>query len=472
MNRSRRTLALAGALLALAGCVIVPYRPTAEVHEDPSSVANAERLRLSVGPRQRLESIARDVLRANKRLRRVDGQALLDTASPEQDLTLARLLDPATRVRLGPLDVDYVVLFGEPASRDEKTRGGMVLYLGFFGAVRQSVTNSWWTTIVDVRSLQVLGQATAESRGSMTGVGAFYGLFFVGDSEGSARSAAIRHVAASLATARPTGEARVAFLAVEPIPTVEESAAQARSDERERVLASPRWSADFPAFAPMAAPPAGQALVYVYRPDTRRVPPPWTLDVTTGPAGAEGRVALVQAAGYHGFYAPAGELRIAAGPGLPVGARQSVTLLAKPGETYFIRATVEAHLLGANKVQLAVVGAERALGELQHCRRLPSAREYDAETRRRAGYGSALEQYELITLLRTGTRYADGGTLAADPVAAYMWLAIARQQAPLGMHRALERQQKELASTLGAAQVAEAEERARAWLEAAGRSPH
>lgn len=472
MNRAVRTLALAGALLALAGCVIVPYRPAAEVHEDPSAIANTDRLRLSIGPRQRLESIAREVLRANKRLRQVDGQALLDTASPERDLTLASLLEPATRARLEPLDVDYVVLFGEPASRDEKTRGGMVLYLGFFGAVKQSATHSWWTTVIDARSLQVLGQATSESRGTMTGVAAFYGLFFYGDSEGSARSAAIRHVADTLAAARPSGEARVAFLAVEPIPTAGEAAAQARKEERERVLATSRWSADFPAFAPMAAPPAGQALVYVYRPDTRRVPPPWMLDITSGPAGAAGRVALIQAAGYHGFYTPVGELQLAASAGTPGGTPPSITLMAQPGATYFVRATVEAHLLGANTVQLALVDAKRALGDLRHCRRLPSAREYDAETRRRAEYGSDLAQLELSALLQFGTRYADGGTLAADPVAAYLWLVIARRQGRGNLGWAIERQQKSLAATLDPAQVAEAEERARAWLEAADPAQH
>ena len=467
----RPMLLLAGALLALAGCVIVPYRPAAQIHEDPSTVANADRLRLSAGPRQRLESMARGVLRANGRFRQVDGQALLDAASPGQDLTLARLLEPSTRARLEPLDVDYVVLFGKPVSRDEKTRGEMVLYLGFFGAMQQHYTNSYWTTVIDARRLQVLGQATAESRGTMSGIGAFYGLFIVGDSDGSARVAAIRHVAARLAAARPSGAARVAFLAVEPIPTAEELAAQARREERERVLRGTRWSMDFPSFAAMAAPPAGQALVYVYRPDTRRVPPPSILEVTSGAADAAGRVASIRAAGYHGFYAPAGELRITVASGSSSGAKQSITLMARSGETYFVRATVAAHLLGANAVQVAIVDAGRGLRELQRCRRMPSAREYDLETQRRADYGSDLAQLELSVLLRTGSRYADGTALAADPVAAYMWLEIARQRASAPTARLIARDQRALAGQLDAAQLAEAIRRARLWLDAADASP-
>lgn len=468
----RPILALAVTLLALAGCVIVPYKPAAVVHEDASTVANADRLRLSVEPRQRLEAMARGVLRANGRLRQVDGRALLDTASPEQDLTLARLLEPSMRARLEPLDVDYVVLFGAPVSRDETTRGEMVLYLGFFGAVQKQVTNSYWTTLIDVRSLQVLGQATAESRGTLSGIGAFYGLFIVGNSDASARDAAIRQVAARLAAARPSGEARVAFLAVEPIPTAEELAAQARREERERVLATSRSSTNRPPFAAMAAPAPGQALLYVYRPDARRTPPPWMLDIATGPADAEGRLSSIQSAGYHGFYAPAGELRITVGSGFPSGAKRSVTLMAESGQTYFLRATVAAHLLGANQVQLAPVDAERALDELQHCRRQPSAREYDLETRQRAEYGSELAALELSAWLRAGTRYADGGTLAPDPVAAYMWLAIARQHADTSTRWLIERDQRRLGATMDPVRIAEAEERAHAWLEAADPPQH
>jgi hypothetical protein len=467
---NRHASSLAGALLVLAGClagcVVVPYRPAAKVRADMSAIASPERLRLSVGPRRFLDSMARGVLRANDRLRQVDGRTLLDTASAQQELTLARLLEPRTRALIEPLDVDYLVLFGEPVSRDEKTHGGMVLYLGFFGAMRKQVTSSYWTTVIDARQLRILGQATSESRGTVAGIGAFYGLFIAGNSDASARDGAIRQVAASLAAAHPAGQARVAFLAVEPIPTAEELAALARREERERVLGSTRWSTHFPAFAAMAAPAAGQALIYVYRPDTHRVPPPWILDFSTGPQDAEGRLTSVQAAGYHGFYAPAGELQITVRGGMTSRPMQSVTLTAEAGQTYFVRAAVTGHLIGANELKLSIVDAERGWSDLRRCRRMPSSREYDLETRHRAEYGSLFAQLEFSALLRTGTRYADGGAVAADKVEAYKWLEIARQHPDVYTRRSIVRDRQALAATMDAAQVAEAERRAHIWIEA------
>jgi hypothetical protein len=53
-----------------------------------------------------------------------------------------------------------------------------------------------------------------------------------------------------------------------------------------------------------------------------------------------------------------------------------------------------------------------------------------------------------------------------------MWIVIARRQGRGNLGWALERQRKSLAATLDPAQVAEAEERAPAWLEAADPSQH
>ncbi|MFO1399809.1 MAG: hypothetical protein U1F06_05895 [Steroidobacteraceae bacterium] len=461
----RRIATCLVAAALLQACVIVPYRPAATTRVDPAAIADAGRLALGGGPEGFAKSLARDVRAHMAALQPADGRAFLDAVAPGRELVLAGLLDPAMRPRIEPLGVDYLVLFGAPVNRTISRQGDMVLGLGFVGALRERHATSWWTAVIDLHRLEVLGQSVSESRGTTAAVGAFYGLFIAGDTDASARDDAVRTIAAILGRAHPTGTAHVAFLAVEPIPTAAELAAQARRAERDRVLHADRWSADLPAFVPSPAPSADEALVYLYRPATARVPPPWILEFSTGPDARPGRVAAVVAGGYHALRVPPGELRLAVAAGVAGPPRRSISLRAEPGQTYFVRAMVHAHLLGANELALAPTDAARGVRELDRCRRMPSSREYDGETRRRADYGSEPAQLELAALLRAGTRYADGGSLGPDPQEAYTWLAIARQRAAGPAARVIAREQAALAAAMDAGGMAEAEQHAREWLE-------
>jgi hypothetical protein len=128
---------------------------------------------------------------------------------------LAGLLEIATRDRIAPLGVDYVVLFRTPIQNELEARGGGIPLAVL---VKQKDFASYWAAVVDVRQMKVLEQITSEATGTSAGAQFFYGLYVQSLTEGSARKNAIRQVAATLASAQPTGAANVAFLAVEPAP--------------------------------------------------------------------------------------------------------------------------------------------------------------------------------------------------------------------------------------------------------------
>jgi hypothetical protein len=467
MMRALVAVSILGLAQLLAGCVIVPYKPKAETHQDLSAIANPERIRLTAGPRRFLEKMAQAVLKENPRLQQIDGQAFIDAASPTQELTLARLLEPSTRALIAPIEVDYLVLLGQPVDRTLKKKGDVILYLGFFGATRQESSSSYWAAVIDARQLQVLGQLTSESRGTDSGVGLFYGLFIVSDTSGSARDNAVRQVAATLASARPSGPARVAFVAVEPIATAAQIAAQARQRERASEIRTPRWSVQrYPAFED-APPPAERALIYFYRPD-KMLGSFHPMNIHSGSAEAAVQIAAVWNAGYFPYYAPPGVLRLAVKPWLATEPEPAVTLNVEAGHVYYVKGTI-ANGWKSPHVGLEIVDTQKAHGQIRQCRLLPDARGTDAETLRRAEAGDVWSQIELADLYSHGARYAAAPELLPDDVEAYKWLTIA---ATSKVARDLALQSRAgIAARMNGERIADAERRARAWIDAPENQP-
>jgi hypothetical protein len=315
----------------------------------------------------------------------------------------------------------------------------------------------------------VIEQLTSEATGTDLGVGLFYGLFVVSDTSGSARNNAIREVAGAIARAKPAGPVGVAFLAVEPIPSPEEIAAEARRAERARVLSTPRWSVErFPAFEAALPPPSGEGLVYLYRP-YETVGSFSRSDIATDAGETERRVTALWSGGYFPFRAPAGELRLSVLPWDLAREAPAVTLNVDPGRTYFVEASA-AMGWRMPRPRLQIVGADRGERAVRKCRRMPSARETDLETLRRAEIGDAASQLELGALYAEGARYAEGDPLPRDDAEAYKWLSIAAADENEMWRELAARQRNELAAKLDAIQIAEGERRARAWLESARES--
>jgi len=439
----------------VASCVVIPYRPDAETQHDRAAIAAPERLRVSVGPRNFLDEMAKAVSKADSRVQPVDGQTFIDTASPARDLTLARLQDPATLELIKPLQLDYVVLLAEPADKVIDASGDMLFILGFFGLGKVQGSTTYWATVLDARTLTLVDQLTSRSVGTDAGIGLVYGLFVLSDTSGSARKDLVSHLVETMATARPSGPLRVAFLAVEPIPTAEQIEAEAEK----RDLATPQWAPDrYPKYVAAPRPAEGYGLVYLYWPDSVGLDF-MTMDLHTGAVDPGTVITRLYGGGYYPFQAPAGELTVRVQPWFSDRQPAPVTVQVEPGVTYYLQGATNHSFWRGLEPTLRLIRADQAPAELESCRLMPSAREHDIEAERRAERGDTVAQIHLGEISRTGVLYADGGSRPPDYVSAYKWSLVTRSR--FGRDA--------LATKLTPAQIAEAEEQARQLEQALGR---
>ena len=136
------------------------------------------------------------------------------------------------------------------------------------------------------------------------------------------------------------------------------------------------------------------------------------------------------------------------------------------GHTYYVKGTV-ATGWKSPRPGLKVVDAGKGIGEVRHCKRMPTARETVAETRDRAERGDVWSQLELGEVYAAGANYADGESLPRDQLEAYKWFSIAA--ADKSARDPAVRLRDAAGAGMDAGQIAEAEQRARAWVEASGR---
>ena len=466
--RARLSLAVLIAT-SLAGCLIIPYQPGSETKHDLAPVPDPDLVALTVAPRAFLDEIASDVLRKDARLQRVDGQTFLDAASPDRTATLAGMLDPAARARLETTDVDYLIVLGMPDSTMLEQWGGVVPLVGL-EQKRYSTTH--WAAVIDMRRQRLIEQLSSTSVGTEAGVWLFYGIFVAGDTGAGAKKGIVRHVVQTIASDRPEGELRVAFVASRHLPSAEESDRLDEEDAIRRDGSMRAWALrDRPRFAAAPPPAIGQALVYVYdeHPASTRISGvPANLYIETADAKID--ITQMHDGGYVTFYAPAGPLALSLEWAYKFSRfwrDAALTVDLREGETYYIRAEGPRGLL---HVGLSAVDASEARTALEDRVLLPSAREVNAQLLRRASLpGNIDEQLQVGWLYARGARYADGQSVAPDDVEAYKWFRIV--EAVEQMPKASTGGRKLVAARMDSAQIAEAERRAADWRQAHGVAP-
>jgi hypothetical protein len=216
MQRVASRLHVTVALVALAGCVVVPYRPAAEVAMTTDIALDPAAILVTAGPRELLEDVGKSLHRQDKEFTIVDPREFADIAFLDEDVHLARLLDAAVCARVrAQLDVRYVVLVGEVEEQTLDERGFMAVYMGFFGASKAKERTALAATIIDVERAQPLQNVNSKAEGSALGVGMFYGLFVVPMTESSAKAGLARGVAASIRQAAGAGPLNIAVMAAE-----------------------------------------------------------------------------------------------------------------------------------------------------------------------------------------------------------------------------------------------------------------
>lgn len=409
-NRCGATLALLlcaiGALLY--GCALyplpVPYTPESQTQRDLSAVPNPDHIRLSVGPRSFLEQMGKGLRGKEERIELLDGQTFIDTAAPDGDLTLARLLDAASGPLIEPLHADYLVLISEPRLETIRDISITAALRGFATGTQSSVA---WGVVVDLQGLKMADRLTTTSSGTFA-VALWGSIFVTPFTDNAAREGLIRNLAQTLTAGKPQGRLRVALLAAETLATPKEILRARRTE----VFADPFGKAfhAYPLYAEPSPPRENEGLVMLYRLAEGHVP--WgerPIQADTGEGAFE--AVRLPIGGYFPLRVPAGTLRLW---GLATSA-EPLVIDVQPGSTQFVLSKKDA---------LKVVDERQARQNIVLCRLLPSMRDYVAALRAGAEEGYTWKQYDLAKLYSQGVDYAGRTLLPRDRVEAYKWYTV------------------------------------------------
>jgi hypothetical protein len=208
---------LAAAVLA-AACVIIPYKPKAEIVDQRDVTADSTAFVVTIAPRQMIEEFSKAIEDEDDAIKVVPPQEFLDVAFEDADASLTRMLEPATCARVRErLGTDYLVLIGEVNEYKTDEHGGMVFYMGFVGAETSNEHATAVATVIDLVNARPLAEVSSHAQGRSSGVGAFYGLFIVPMTGSSARDGLARAIVADIRAQSAPGKIRVAVLAAERI---------------------------------------------------------------------------------------------------------------------------------------------------------------------------------------------------------------------------------------------------------------
>ncbi len=219
-----RTKALARVLIVLAatlvaeGCVIIPYKPKAEVVDQRDVTVDSAAFVVTIAPRQMIEEFSKAIEDEDDTIKVVPPQEFLDVAFEDADASLTKMLEPATCARVREkLGTDYLVLIGEVGEYTTDKHGGMGFYIGFVGAETSKEHANAVATVIDLVNAKPLAAVSSHAQGRSSGVGAFYGLFIVPMTGSSARDGLARAVVADIRAQSAPGKIRIAVLAAERI---------------------------------------------------------------------------------------------------------------------------------------------------------------------------------------------------------------------------------------------------------------
>lgn len=221
-RRVKAMMAIGVVATLVAGCVVVPYSPPAESSSTPVRLEQADRVLLTVGPRQLLEDTSDALRRRDRDIEIVDSFAFRSAAFPEGDWRLSRLLDPERHVLLAASGADYLVVVGPVLTGLPDEHGFFVgTAYGFYGAQANITQGSALMLIVDLARGEVLDALRTRAEGTDVAVGFFYGLIIHATTESSVRRACLDSVVETLRRVHPSGRLRVALMAAEPIGSSE-----------------------------------------------------------------------------------------------------------------------------------------------------------------------------------------------------------------------------------------------------------
>jgi hypothetical protein len=214
---ARWGLMLAAALVS-AGCVIVPYKPKADVVEQRDVEVDSGAFRVTLAPRAMIEEFTKAIEDEDDAIKVAPPQEFLDAAFVDEDTTLEKLLEPAACARVrDQVGAAYLVLIGEVNEYTTDEHGGMTFYMGFVGAQTSKEHATAVATVIDLANARPIAEVSSHAEGRSSGIGAFYGLFVMPMTGSSARDGLARAVVADIRSQAGPGKLRIAVLAAEKI---------------------------------------------------------------------------------------------------------------------------------------------------------------------------------------------------------------------------------------------------------------
>jgi hypothetical protein len=203
---------LSAAVLLLASCIPIPYKPSATAGADASLAMSGNHI-VSALPDPMTVALAKKIEARDATMTVVSLGEIAELAFPDGDSTVEQLTDPERRARLrSEAGLAYLVLVGELASRELSKHGG---FIPFLGAGTSTEATGLSAGIVDLERGQLLTGVSAVTKGRTSGVVyGFYGIILTPMSETSVRDAVAAAAVDAIRAAAGSGPLRVAVARV------------------------------------------------------------------------------------------------------------------------------------------------------------------------------------------------------------------------------------------------------------------
>jgi hypothetical protein len=203
-----RAALLSAALLLVAACIPIPYKPSATAVPDATVSVSPDTV-ISCSEDETTEALAQRIASRDREITVVAHQDIEALAFPDGDSTIGQLTDSERRTRLSrDLGVAYLVLVGDVADQETSSHGGFIPLLGAGTWTNRTDVSACIIDLADGRMLTGISAATeARSSGVIYG---FYGVFLVPMSESSVYDAISDSVVAAIRAGTPAGPVTIA----------------------------------------------------------------------------------------------------------------------------------------------------------------------------------------------------------------------------------------------------------------------
>lgn len=203
-------------IAGVSSCIMIPYEPSAEVSLSDKGHIPPGEVMVTVGPRNLLEEVSEEIAKTDARIEIVDPITFRDAAFPDGGWTVSQLFQEGNCRRVSSeLDVDYLVLIGGVKETPGDEVGGIIIYIGFYGAGYSEEEVSLSATIIDLKNERPLYDVNSSAQGTFGGVGLFYGLFITPMTESGAIEGLGYGIAKNVINNSQAEKVRIAVLALE-----------------------------------------------------------------------------------------------------------------------------------------------------------------------------------------------------------------------------------------------------------------